>query len=116
MQTTNSEAALSARIKQEILKAWQEGHGGSAEEVYLFQGEKGLVVLIPQALYQAELDLYSNSAGGGRVLNKYLRTLLHTVVSEFLPLAEEITEKPVEEVLPLIDLKAGLAIAYFKTK
>ena len=116
MHMTRSETALFARIKQEILKAWQEGHGGSAEEVHLFQGEDGLIVLVPQALYQAELDLYSNSSGGGRVLNKYLRTLLYTVTSEFLPLAAEITGKPMDEVVPLIDLKAGWAIAYFRTK
>lgn len=112
---TNSESGLSAKIMQEILKAWQEGHGGSAEEVHLFQGEKGLVVLIPQALYQAELDLYSNSSGGGRVLNKYLRTLLHTVALEFSPLAEEITGKSMEDVVPLIDLKTGWAMAFFRT-
>ncbi|MBN2044231.1 MAG: hypothetical protein JW757_04350 [Anaerolineales bacterium] len=112
----NSKTTLSDKIMQEILKAWQDGHGGSAEEVLLFQGAQGLILLIPQALYQAELDLYKNSLGGGRVLNKYLRTLLHTVASEFLPLSEEITGNEVDEVIPLIDLKAGWAMAFYRTK
>jgi hypothetical protein len=116
MEMMNSESALSAKIMHEILKAWRDGHGGSAEEVHLFEGEKGLVVLIPQALYQAEMDLYSNSTGGGRVLNKYLRTLLQTVASDFLPLAEEITGKPMDDVVPLIDLKAGWAMAFFRVQ
>jgi hypothetical protein len=113
---TNTETTLSKKIMQGILKAWQEGHGGSAEEVHLFQGEEGLVILIPQAMYQAELDLYSNSAGGGRVLNKYIRTLLHTVASDFVPLAEKITGKEMDDVIPLVDLKAGWAMAFYQIK
>ncbi len=66
MELTKSEEAMSNKISQEILKAWKVGHGGNAEKVHLFQGEDGLVILIPQALYQAELNLYSNSPGGGR--------------------------------------------------
>ena len=116
MQTTNSQTALSSKIMQEILAAWKEGHGGSADKVHLFQGEEGLVILIPQALYQAELDLYSNSTGGGRVLNKYIRALLHTVASDFMPLAEEIAGKEMEDVIPLIDLKAGFAMVFYQTK
>lgn len=116
MQMVNSEVVLYKKIKRGILKAWKEGHGGNAEEVHLFQGEEGLVLLIPQAMYQAELDLYSNSMGGGRVLNKYIRTLLHTVASDFVPLAEEITGKEMVDVIPLIDLKAGWAMAFYQTK
>jgi hypothetical protein len=116
MEMANSERPLADKIKQEILTAWHEGHGGAAEKVHLFQGEKGLVILIPQALYQAELELYSNSASGGQVLNKYIRTLLHTVASEYLPLAEEITGKAMDDVVPLIDLKAGWAIIFFRAK
>ena len=116
MELKKTEGTLSEKIKQEILNAWKEGHGGNAEEVHLFQGEKGLVVLIPQALYQAELDLYSNSPNGGRVLNKYLRTLLITVATDFLPIAEEITGESMDDVVPLIDQKAGWAMAYFRIK
>jgi hypothetical protein len=116
MEKKNVKENQSSKIMKEILRAWQEGHGGSAEEVHLFQGESGLVLLIPQALYQAELDLYSKSANGGRVLNKYLRTLLHTVALDFIPLAEEITGKNMDDVIPLIDLKAGWAMAFFQNK
>ncbi len=48
------------------------------------------------------------------MLNKYLRTLLHTVTSEFLPMAEEIIGKPIGEVVPLIDHKAGWAMIFFR--
>lgn len=114
MQETNFEDALSDKIRHDIVSAWQEGHGGSADQAHLFQGEEGLVLLIPKALYQAELDLYSNSAGGGRVLNQYLRTLLHTVASDFIPMLEKNTKQTIEEVIPLIDLRAGWAIAFYR--
>jgi hypothetical protein len=102
------------KIKQEILAAWKEGHGGSAEKVHLLQGEDGLVLLIPKALYQAELDLHRTATGGGKVLNQYLRTLLHTVASDFIPMVEEITGNEVDNVVPLIDLRAGWALAFYQ--
>lgn len=116
MHMMNFEDALSDKIKQDILSAWHEGHGGSAEQALLFQGKEGVVLLIPKALYQAEMDLYSNSAGGGRVLNQYLRTLLHTVASDFIPMLEENTQQTINEVIPLVDLRAGYAIAYYRFK
>lgn len=102
------------KIKQEILAAWKEGHGGSAEKVHLLQGEDGLVLLIPKALYQAELDLHRTATGGGKVLNQYLRTLLHTVASDFIPMVEEITGNEVDNLVPLIDLRAGWALAFYQ--
>lgn len=116
MEKSNLEVERTQRIKQDILTAWQEGHGGSAENVHLYQGEEGLVLLIPKALYQAELELNRTSTGGGRVLNQYLRTLLHTVASDFIPMIEEIAGKTIGEVVPLIDLRAGWAIALYRFK
>lgn len=112
--STNAEYTVSEKIKQDILAAWKEGHGGSADKVHLLHGEDGLVLLIPKALYQAELDLHRTATGGGKVLNQYLRTLLHTVASEFIPIVEEITEKKIENVIPLIDLRAGWAMAFYQ--
>lgn len=116
MQAANFENALFDKIKLDILSAWQEGHGGSADQAHLFQGEEGVVLLIPKALYQAEADLYSNSASGGRVLNQYLRILLHTVASDFIPMLEKNTKQTIDEVVPLVDLRAGWAIAFYRYK
>ena len=116
MEKINPETRLTGKITQDILTAWQEGHGGSAEQVHLFQGEEGFVLLIPKALYQAELELNRTSTGGGRVLNQYLRTLLHTVASDFIPMIEEIAGETISEVVPLIDLRAGWAIALYLFK
>ena len=114
MRNLNFEDAISKKIKQDIVSAWQEGHGGTADNAHLFYGDEGLVLLIPKALYQAEVDLYRNSAGGGRVLNQYLRTLLHTVASEMIPMLEENTNQTIDEVIPLVDLRAGWAIAFYR--
>jgi hypothetical protein len=114
MVATNLENSVSDKVKQDILTAWKEGHGGSAESVHLFQGDEGLVLLIPKALYQAELDLHRTATGGGKVLNQYLRTLLHTVASEFIPMVEEITGQKIDDVVPLIDLRAGWALAFYR--
>lgn len=105
---------VTEKIKQEILTAWQEGHGGDATQVLMFQGVEGLIMLIPKALYQAELDLHRSATGGGRVLNQYLRTLLITVASEYIPLVEELTERKIDEIVPLIDLREGYVIAFYK--
>ena len=71
--------------------------------------------MIPRALYQAELELYSNSPGGGRVLNQYIRTILDIIVADFVPKVENIIGVEVKQVIPLIDMDAGWAMAFFKT-
>lgn len=116
MALKNIEATLSEKIKTHILAAWQEGHGGSADQVHLLQGEDGLALLMPKALYQAEIDLFRNTTGGTRVVNQYLRTLLDTISSEHVPLIEEFTQQTVEEIVPLIDLRAGWIIAFYRFK
>ncbi|MEJ2759515.1 MAG: hypothetical protein P8046_13625 [Anaerolineales bacterium] len=114
MEQMNIEIDVVERIKQSILTAWQEGHGGSATQVHLFGGQEGLVLMIPKALYQAELDLHSNKAGGGKVLNQYLRTLLQTVAEDFIPMVEETTNQQIGEIVPLFDLRAGWAIIFYR--
>ena len=118
MNMQNTDSGLPSRIKQQILEAWQTGHGGSPDQVHLLQGEDGMALIIPKALYQAEMDLVKreSSGGGGRVLNQYLRTLLHTVATDFSPMIEEIRQQKVAEVIPLIDLRAGWAIAFYRFK
>jgi len=115
MSARKIEPSTSERIKQEILSAWKEGHGGHSERVFLTKGEDGLVLLIPKALYQAELDLHRTATGGGKVLNQYLRTLLHSVASEFIPMIEENVKQKIDDVIPLIDLRAGWAIIFYRT-
>lgn len=116
MNSQDTETNLPARIKQQILEAWETGHGGTPDQVHLLQGADGMALIIPKALYQAEVDLVKRepSGGGGRVLNQYLRTLLHTVATDFSPMIEEISQQKVEEVVPLIDLRAGWAIAFYR--
>ena len=114
MEQMKIDSDVVERIKNSILSAWQEGHGGSATLVHLFEGQEGLVVMIPKALYQAELDLHSNKAGGGKVLNQYLRTLLQTVAAGFIPMVEETTSRQIGEIVPLFDLRAGWAIIFYR--
>lgn len=116
MNMQESEKNLPSRIKQQILEAWEAGHGGTPDQVHLLQGDDGMALIIPKALYQAEIDLVKreSSGGGGRVLNQYLRTLLHTVATDFSPMIEEISQQKVEDVVPLIDLRAGWAIAFYR--
>ena len=65
-----------------ILNAWQEGHGGSAETAHIFQGHDGIVLMIPKALYQAELNLLRSYSNGASLLDRYLRSILETVADE----------------------------------
>ncbi|NIW48375.1 MAG: hypothetical protein GWN30_27580 [Gammaproteobacteria bacterium] len=108
--------AVSGKFKQDLLTAWQEGHGGNAEKIHVFHGEEGVVLIIPEALYPAELDLQRASREGGRILHEYLRTLLESVASDFITTVEEMAEKNIGDVIPLIDLRAGWAIAFFQFK
>jgi hypothetical protein len=114
MAQAKTEAALPERIKKQILTAWQEGHGGNAEQAHLLQGDEGLVLLIPKALYQAEIELTHNSEGGSRVFNRYLRSLVDSVSSELLPLVETYTNQNIDEIIPLIDPRAGWIIAFYR--
>lgn len=116
MDQMNFETEVSKKIKQEILDAWHEGHGGSAEQINLFYGDEGIILLIPKAFYQAELDLHRATTGGKRVLNQYLHTLLSTVASEYISKFEALTQKDIKEVVPLIDLREGYVIVYYKYK
>jgi hypothetical protein len=107
---------ISEKIKQNIVSAWQEGHGGTAEKAHLLHSNDGVVLLIPEALYQAEMTLSRNSGTGGNVLDQYLRTLLHTVASDFVPMLEKNTNQTIDKVIPLVDLHAGWAIAFYRFK
>jgi hypothetical protein len=115
MAKKNIEKPTPEKIKQDILQAWQEGHGGDAENVQLFYGEEGVVMLIPKAMYAAELTLDRASSAGGKIVDQYVRTLLHTVAGEISPKIKELTGVTIDEIIPLIDLRAGWAIALFRT-
>jgi hypothetical protein len=112
-QHTNSQHE---KISEVIRNAWQEGHGGSVERAYIFQGEDGLVLMIPKALYQAELNLLRVYSSGASLLYRYLRSLLETVASDLSMEIEAITEKTISEVIPLVDLNAGWAIIFYRLK
>ena len=116
MDRIHLENGISEKIKQTIVSAWQEGHGGTAEKAHLLHSNDGVVLLIPEALYQAEMTLSRNSGAGENVLDQYLRTLLHAVASEFVPMLEKNTNRTIDKVIPLVDLQAGWAIAFYRFK
>ena len=116
MTIKSLETTLVERIKQCILAAWHDGHGGNAEQIHLLLGEEGLALMIPEALYQAEVVISRNPAGGTRLLDQYLHTLLSTVAAEHVPLIEECTQQVVREVIPLIDLRAGWITIFYRFK
>lgn len=111
----NEQSSLeSERITEIILNAWQEGHGGSADRAHVFQGDEGIVLLIPKALYQAELNLLRSYSSGTQVLNRYLRSLLESVAAEVSLKIEDSTERVITETIPLVDLHAGWAIIFYR--
>lgn len=116
MKLTEIENSFSEKIKAGILTAWQEGHGGQAEQAHLLQGNDGMVLLIPKALYQAELELSKKLIRGSRVLEEYLRTLGYNISAEQVPLIESYTQQEVNEIIPLIDLQAGWLIVFYQFK
>ncbi len=116
MEQKTVKTGLAEEIKQAILDAWQEGHGGTPKQVHLMQNDDGLALLIPEALYQAEIELSRNPAGGTRVLTEYLRTLVSTVSGQLVPQIEKFSGQKVAEIVPLIDLRAGWIISIFRYK
>ena len=105
-----------AQIKSAILSAWQVGHGGSAEQAFIFQGEQGIVLMIPKALYQAELNLLRVYSSGSKLLDRYLRSLLETVATEVSLEIEQRLDQTIDEAIPLVDMSAGWAIIFYRFK
>ena len=112
MQTLQSN--LGERLKNDLLIAWKNGHGGSPETVHLLHGEEGLVMMIPKGLLEAELALSRKAGASSRLIHNYLRELLQLVTMDLVGPVEEFTQRRVEEVVPLIDLRAGWVLAFFR--
>lgn len=100
-------------LSDAILNAWQEGHGGSAEKAHIFHGKDGIVLMIPKALYEAELNLLRSYSNGSKLLDRYLRSILETVADEIALVFESSTEKTIGQAIPLVDLTAGWAIIFY---
>ena len=114
MAQNKSEISMPDLLKMGILEAWQTGHGGQPDKVHLLSGEDSLALIIPKALYQAEIDFSSSPTNSTKLLNQYLRTLLDTVSVELQPLVEEFAKQDVEEIVPLVDLRSGWIIAFYR--
>lgn len=114
MSLTTLEANLKEKIKHHLLHSWQTGHGGEADKVHLLLGDEGLALMIPKALYKAEITLTHSTNGSTLILNQYLRTLLDTISMELMEMVEEYTQKSIAEIIPLVDLRAGWMIAFFR--
>jgi hypothetical protein len=108
------QTSMAERIKNDLLQAWQIGHGGGAEKAHLLLGEDGLALMIPKGLLQAEIELSRKAGAGTRVIHNYVRELLHLVSSELIDLVEEFAQRRIDEVVPLVDLRAGWVIAFFR--
>lgn len=116
MATQKIETTMAERIKGNLLQAWQAGHGGDPEKAHMLQSEEGLALMIPKGLLQAELDISRQAGAGTRVIHNYVRELLHLVSSDLIELVEEFSQRRVDEVVPLVDLRAGWVIAFFRFK
>jgi Flp pilus assembly CpaF family ATPase len=114
MTAQTVQTSMAERIKNDLLQAWQVGHGGGAEKAHLLQGEDGLALMIPKGLLQAEIELSRKAGAGTRVIHNYVRELLHLVSSELIDLVEEFAQRRIDEVVPLVDLRAGWVIAFFR--
>jgi hypothetical protein len=101
-------------LRQHVIDAWQTGHGGTADQVHTMIGEDGLVIIIPKALYQAEVVLFRNAQNSAKILDQYLRTLLESISEDLLPAVEDYTGRHVHEIVPLVDLKAGWMTIFYR--
>lgn len=82
----------------------------------LFLRDEGLVILIPEARCQVEIELTKNMNKGSRVLNEYLRKLVYPASKEKIPMIGNFTKQTVDQLTPLIDLRAGWVIAFSNSK
>ena len=103
-------------LAEAILNAWQEGHGGNAEKAHIFHGQDGIVLMIPKALYEAELNLLRYYSNGAKLLDRYLRSLLETVADDIAIEIQNTTENNIGNAIPLVDLNAGWAIIFYRFK
>jgi len=114
MNTRTIDGQAEDQLKERFLEAWQTGHGGSAERVHLLTAQDSLAVIIPKAMYQAEITLFKNTSHSAKVLDQYLRSLLVTISDELQPEIEEFTGREISNMVPLIDLKAGYITALYR--
>jgi hypothetical protein len=111
-QKTNKDN-VEITLKQRILSAWKSGHGGSPDTVHLLTGKESLAVIIPKALYQAEIELFKNAPGSSKILDQYLRSLLDTISDDLQGDIEGITGRRIRQITPIVDLKSGYITALF---
>lgn len=114
MAVQEGQMQLGERLKDNLLKAWQVGHGGGAETVHLLQGEDGLALVIPKGLLQAEIEVTRKAGAGSRLIHNYVRELLQLVSTDLVEQVEAFTQKRIEQVIPLVDLRAGWIMAFFR--
>ena len=114
MTTRTIEKLTEQQLRERVIQAWQAGHGGSAEEVYLLRGEDSLALIIPKAMYQAEIVLFKNTTNNTKILDQYLRSILEIISDEIQSDIEAYAGKRIQEMTPLIDLKAGYISALYR--
>lgn len=101
------------KLRERVLEAWKTGHGGTAEQVHLLTDQNNLALIIPKAMYKAEIVLFKNSTHSTQILDQYLRSLLETISDELQSEIEGYMGKEIKEMVPLIDLKAGYITAFY---
>jgi hypothetical protein len=116
MMSNLVDKTLTEKLSEIFLEAWQTGHGGSPEEVHLVAGVDSLALIIPKAMYEAEIVLFKNTTTNTRILDQYLRSLLEAIADDLRPMVEEYTGRKIKRIVPLIDLKAGWITAFYRFK
>jgi uncharacterized protein YbcI len=109
--TTN----FSDELSQHVLEAWRVGHGGNPDEVHILIGDNSIALTIPKAMVQAEKVLFNNTTNT-QVLDQYIRSVLEMIAEDLKPLIEGYTGREVQQVIPLLDLKAGWITAFYRFK
>jgi hypothetical protein len=111
----NTTKTLSVKLKDRVLEAWQVGHGGNPDEVHILVSENSIALILPKAMVQAEIVLFNNTSNI-KALDKYVRSMLEMIAEDLSPFVEDYSGREIEEIVPLIDLKAGWITAFYKFK
>ena len=100
-------------LQQTFASGWEVDHGINAGTSQVLFGEDCMAVIIPQALNQAEIELF-RSSGDHRVFENYIENLVGIIFSEQKAYIEERLKTKVIDILPLIDQRMGWITAFYQ--
>jgi hypothetical protein len=106
--------SISKKLGQLFLEAWQASHGGNPDEIHTLMGDNSIAFIVSKAMVQAEIALYQKTTN--RVLDQYLRSVLEMIAEDLIAPIEDYSGRQIQQVIPLIDLKAGWITAFYRFK